>query len=97
MRIWDPTLGLNAGVPSSCRICEDINRIVDETYLSIVAHRGRAMYGPHTCTGRRQRECGATGEGRGGVRVKKDCYGDMGWVHPDVTHLLENYVDKYKN
>ena len=59
-RIWDPTLGLDAGAPTSDRICEDINRIIDKTYLSIVENRGRALYGLHTCEGRRRKECGSS-------------------------------------
>ena len=48
-RIWDISLGIDAGAPCSKRICEDINRVIDKAYLSIYQNRGRAMHGAHTC------------------------------------------------
>ena len=42
-RIWDPELGPDAGAPSSKRICEDVHRIVNRTYLDIFARRGRVL------------------------------------------------------
>ena len=94
-RLWDPSLGIHAGVPTSKRIIQDISRIVDETYLSIVKHRGRALYGLHTCDGRRKKECGNE-KGHGGKRVKKYEEDDIAWVHPDVAHLLDDLVSKYQ-
>ena len=94
-RIWDLNHGINGGAPTSKRICEDINRILDKTYLSIVAARGRALYGLHTCTGRRKQEIGSKGGRHGGSPVKNKKDDIIEWVHPDVTHLLESVVCKY--
>ena len=97
-RIWDPSLGPHAGAPTSKRIIQDINRLVDETYLSIVAYRGRALYGAHKCEGRRKTQLGSMGgRNHGGVRVKKYNTDNIAWVHPDITHLLDNVVNKYRD
>ena len=69
-RLWDISLGPYAGVPNSKRICEDIERIIDKTYIEIVNNRGMALCGPHTCTGRRRNEIGGKGR-RGGVSELK--------------------------
>lgn len=97
LRLWDPSLGIDAGCPTSDRICEDINRIIDHTYLSIVNNRGRALHGAHSVeAGRRRKESGKKG-GRGGKRVKIYDDDTIGWVHPSIAHLLDSVVNRYRN
>ena len=95
-RIWDPRHGPNSGCPASNRICEDINRVVDEVYLSIYKNRGRALHGAHTCASRRRRESGNRGHGHGGKRIKKYDNEDIGWIHPSVAYLVDDVVAKYR-
>ena len=47
-RIWDTSLGIHKGTPTSPRICEDINRVVDVAYLDVVANLDRALHGQQT-------------------------------------------------
>ena len=64
--------------------------------LSIYKNRGRAMHGAHTCSGRRRRESGNKGSGHGGKRVKKYDKDSIGWVHPSVTHLVDQFLNEYR-
>ena len=93
LRIWDTKLGTN-GCPSAKRIEEDINRLVDETYLRVVQLRGislpEVMY-----SGRRAKLVGRRG-GHGGVR-KNSTSIDIPWVHPSVAHLDERYAKTSKS
>ena len=70
LKLWDPSLGPDEGAPTSKRIQEDINRVINETYLDIFYNRGMALAGNHRCKGRRKHECGLKGK-RGGARIKK--------------------------
>ena len=70
LRIWDPTLGSEAGAPLSSRIREDIIRVVNSTYLDIFNRRGRVL-DTAAYTGRRKQEhTDRVAKPWGGVRVK---------------------------
>ena len=92
LRIWDLNNGIH-GYPSAARIEEDINRLVDKTYLRIVSLRGislpEVMY-----SGRRKHLVGRRG-GHGGKRVKGNT-NDKKWVHPSVSHLDERHGEESK-
>ena len=92
LRLWDPKNGIH-GFPSAARIEEDINRLVDETYLRIFQLRGislpEVMY-----SGRRECIVGRRG-GHGGKRVKCDSIKET-WVHPSVSHLDEKHGEQSK-
>jgi len=83
-RIWNPALGPDAGAPSSKRIREDIERVVNKTYLKIFERRGRVL-DTAAYTGRRaveQQERYA--EQWGGKRIKGEGPVRKYWVHPSV-------------
>ena len=70
LRIWDPTLGSEAGAPLSSRIREDIIRVVNSTYLDIFNRRGRVL-DTAAYTGRRKQEhTDRVAKPWGGVRVR---------------------------
>ena len=94
-RIWDTSLGIHQGCPTSSRICEDINRVVDHAYLDVVNNRGRALHGNHTCVSRRRSESGSKG-GHGGKRVKGVVAQDIDWVHESIAYLRDEVVQKYR-
>ena len=93
LRLWDTNLGVN-GCPSAKRIEEDINRLVDETYLRVFHLRGislpEVMY-----SGRRAKLVGRRG-GHGGMRTKSTNI-ETQWVHPSVAHLDGRYATNSKN
>jgi len=83
-RIWNPALGPHGGAPSSKRIREDIERVVNKTYLKIFERRGRVL-DTAAYTGRRaveQQERFA--EQWGGKRIKGEGPVRKYWVHPSV-------------
>ena len=92
LRIWDLNNGIH-GYPSAARIEQDINRLVDETYLRIFNLRGislpEVMY-----SGRREQIVGRRG-GHGGKRVKSNTIEEK-WVHPSVAHLDERLGEESK-
>ena len=94
--IWNPSLGIHCGAPTSNRIIEDISRVVDEVYFLIYKNRGRALHGAHTCSSRRRSKSGNKGSGHGGQRIKQEKEDDLGWVHPSVTHLVDDFMDQYR-
>ena len=93
LRLWDPKHGSD-GCPTAKRIEEDINQLVDKTYLRIFDLRGislpEVMY-----SGRRAKLVGRRG-GHGGKRVKSTEI-DLSWVHPSVAHLDQRYAERSKS
>ena len=99
LRIWDPLHGPDGGCPDSNRIQQDINRIIDETYVRIFQNRGRGLSGPHNPRGRRRSEMGrkVNGTGPGGARTKIPHDSAKGkWMHPDAKEIYDETFEKYK-
>ena len=103
-RIWDPALGPDAGAPLGKRIIQDVERVINETYLRIFNNRGRALDDTEY-KGRRAALINANApngrvERRGGKRVKGSGERKDIWVHPTtemhfnvmVDDVQENYV-----
>ena len=94
-RIWDPSLGPDAGAPTSKRIKEDIDRVVDETYRKIFNARGCVIETGNT--GRRAVK--RDGAKRGGARIKNvqvqvESYEE--WIHPDISFVSNDIYLKAK-
>ena len=53
--LWDPDLGLDAGVPLEQRIVQDIERVVDKTYLQNFQRHGQVL-NTDQYTGRRVKD-----------------------------------------
>ena len=103
-RIWDPSLGSEAGAPLGKRIIEDVERVVNETYLRIFNNRGRALSDTEY-KGRRAaiiRECrNEQGEGglnnrRGGTRVKGSGELKHIWTHPTTESHFNAWLRECK-
>ena len=93
-KIYDPKHGPNAGAPVSARIIQDINRVIDTTYLAIFRNRGRSLDNAAYNKGRRYAKLG---KNWGGKRVKKDFDRENGpWVHSDVGSLKNELIMKAK-
>ena len=100
IRLYDPSLGPNAGAPLSWRIKQDVDRAVNETYLQIFNVRGLGV-GTGRNKGRRYVKIG----GQGGKRVKteeplasndvedEDEEDNKNWVHLDVAFLPDMIVE----
>ena len=87
-RIWDLSHGPNAGAPISKRIVEDINRVIDVTYLAIFNNRGRSL--PNAAYNKGRRYC-KSGQNWGGMRVRKKFDEENGaWIHPDAVEMRNN-------
>ena len=94
-RIWDPYLEPDAGAPTSKRIKEDIDRVVDETYRKIFNARGCVIETGNT--GRRAVK--RDGAKRGGARVKNiqvQVESFEEWIHPDISFLSNEIYLKAK-
>ncbi len=99
-RLYDPSLGPNAGAPLGRRIKQDVDRVVNETYLQIFNARG-IVVGTGRNKGRRYVKTG----GQGGKRIKaeeplapvdvehKDEEDSEDWIHPDVAFLPDMIVE----
>ena len=89
--IWDPTLGPDAGAPTSKRIKEDVERVVNETYIKIFERRGRvlntASYVGRRALVHRERVAGPWGGKRSKGTGRKKAF----WVHPDIL-CYENEI-----
>ena len=92
-RVWDPSLGPMAGAPLGARIIEDIQRVVNKTYLKIFERRGRVL-DTAQYTGRRAVEQeerftqpwgGSRQKGTGPVREY--------WIHDAVKQYEVSIVD----
>ena len=94
-RLWDPSLGPDAGVPSSKRIIEDVRRVVDEVLPRLFEARGATVKGLGTRTGRR-RELNLAPLPRGGRRKKKETM-EKKWKHPDAESALDELFRKHQN
>ena len=93
-RIWDLSHGPNAGAPISKRIVEDINRVIDVTYLTIFNNRGR--YLANTAYNKWRRYC-KSGQNWGGMRVKKEFDEESGvWIHPDAVEMKNDVFVRAK-
>ena len=85
-------MGPDAGAPSSKRICEDVHRIVNRTYLDIFARRGHVL-DTAAYTGRiavQQAERFAAPWG--GRRTKGEGSKKTFWVHPVVKKYEDAMV-----
>ena len=98
-RIWDPTLGPDAGAPTSKRIKEDVERVVNETYMKIFERRGRVL-NTASYVGRRalvheDRVAGPWGGKRSKGTGRKKAF----WVHPDIlcyeSEILSTSREQY--
>ena len=78
LRVWDPTLGPNAGAPLGHHIIEDFGRCYGKHLVSTCKAKGWAI-NEHQAAGHRFRRTG----GWGGKRVKKVAPMAQ-WVHPDA-------------
>ncbi|KAF0705722.1 hypothetical protein AaE_014393 [Aphanomyces astaci] len=80
LRLLDPSLGLHAGVPTSSRIIQDVNKCFGSHLLAVIAAYGAVVHGLGNRNGKRQEPGFGT---RGGKRVKLfDVLGH--WLHPDA-------------
>ena len=92
-RIWDPSLGPMAGAPLGYRIIEDIERVVNKTYLAIFERRGRVL-DTAQYTGRRAKEQEERyAEQWGGVRVKGTGPVREYWIHDQVKVYETSMID----
>ena len=90
--IWDTELGIHQGAPVHKRIKEDIERVVNKTYLEIFYRRGRVL-NTAAYTGRRaveQKERYAAQHG--GTRYKGAGPVRKYWVHPQVKEYEANIM-----
>ena len=91
-RVWDPEIGIHAGAPVHKRIKEDIERVVNKTYLEIFYRRGRVL-NTAAYTGRRAVEQGERyAAPHGGIRTKGTGPVRKYWVHPEVKQYEANIM-----
>ncbi len=81
-RIWDASLGPEAGAPTGARIVQDCMKFVP-ALRSIYEARGICVQGLGSRTGHRSEAAKGLNK-RGGKRVKGEDKG-TGWVHPDAV------------
>ena len=92
-RIWDPELGTEGGAPSSKIIQEDIERVINQTYLAVFNRRGRVLDTSAYKGRRAQLHEERVAAPWGGARAKGAGRRREHWVHPDVQHCERELVD----
>ena len=92
-RIWDPSLGKNAGAPLGKRIIEDIQRVVNETYLNIFRRRGRVLDTAQYTSRRAKLQQDHFADQWGGNRVKGAGPVRNYWVHEAVKQYEFGMID----
>ena len=86
VRLLDPDLGPDAGVPSSTRIQQDVGKWID-ALVAIARARGTVVHGLGTRTGHRGDRAGPARGQWGGHRTK-GAPGAMPWMHPAATQAF---------
>ena len=81
LRLLNPHLGSEGGVPSGQRICEDVGKFIGAVE-AVVASRGTVV---ESQTGHRVRKGGA----HGGARIKLLHHHVRKWVHPDAREAMD--------
>ena len=92
-RIWDPYLGPDAGTLTSKSIKEDIDRVVDGTYLKILNAWDYVIETRNTDRRFVKRVCAK----HGGSRIKNievENYEEL--IHPDIFFVSNNIYLKAK-
>jgi len=91
-RLFDPSLPVGAGVPSSRRIIQDVSRCMGTNLLGIIEAGGVVVQGLGDRNGRRRRRLGK----RGGLRVRSESYA-VGWLHDDALEGRRLLLEKSKS
>ena len=91
-RVWDPSLGPEGGAPSSKRIKEDIERVIDETYLKIFNRRGRVLDTSAYKGRRAEVHEERVAAPHGGIRVKGTGRSKYYWLHSQVEDCENELV-----
>ena len=92
LRLFDPKLGVHAGVPCSKRIVEDVDRCFGPHLLSIFRAFGAAVHGlgsRQTRNGHRKSKVG----GWGGKRVKSAAPSGDIFVHEDAQKARADFAE----
>ena len=92
LRLFDPE-NEKDGIPAQARIKEDIDQLIDETYLRIVSLRGISL--PEMMYSGRWAQIVGRRSGHGGKRKKISTF-DAPWVNPSVAHLDTRYGKRSK-
>ena len=91
-RVWDPELGPEGGAPTGERIKQDIDRVIDETYLKIFHRRGRVL-DTSAYKGRRAEVHEArVAAQHGGQRTKGSGTEKEYWMHAEVQDCENELV-----
>ena len=83
LRCFDPSLGVNAGCPTSTRIMHDVDSCI--SHLQLIYNNGGAnVEGIGSRDGARRVDGKSTGKGRGGVTVKSAAPAADSFCHDDA-------------
>ena len=93
-RVWDPDLGPDAGAPLGRRIKQDVDRIVNKTYLQIVARRGRVLDTAAYLGRRAELHEDRVAAPWGGPRTKGEGPVRTYWIHSNVNSYEGQLMEK---
>lgn len=89
LRLLDPSHG-TAGVPSSERIIQDIQKCMGSHLLAIIKAKGAVVHGLGSRSGHRR----IIGIQSQGGRREKSSSSTFSWTHPDAMSIVDEFLDK---
>ena len=88
LKLWD------GGCPSSSRIIEDIDRVLDVAYPMLYENRGIALHDLERRIGRRRKESSSfQSKKRGGKRVKNNEFKTCEYIHESIANMKELLIN----